>query len=122
MATNKRSQATAAIMQRFNDVFQHHDPSELGALVAEDCIIENTVPAPDGARYAGHDACVALWSGIATAPGTHFDIEETFIAGDRATIRWRYWWREGEQNSVRGVNLMRVCDGQIVEAMGYVKG
>jgi hypothetical protein len=25
-------------------------------------------------------------------------------------------------NSIRGVNLMRVADGQIVEAMGYVKG
>ncbi|MGZ6194899.1 MAG: nuclear transport factor 2 family protein, partial [Candidatus Binataceae bacterium] len=27
----------------------------------------------------------------------------------------------GESNSVRGVNLMRVRDGQIIEAMGYVK-
>lgn len=122
MATDKRSQATAAIMQRYNDVFQRHDPSELGALVAEDCIIENTVPAPDGARYVGRDACIALWSGIATAPGTRFDIEETFVAGDRATIRWRYWWGEEEARSVRGVNLMRVRDGLIVEAMGYVKG
>jgi hypothetical protein len=25
-------------------------------------------------------------------------------------------------NSIRGVNLMRVADGRIVEAMGYVKG
>ncbi|CAH2409168.1 hypothetical protein [Mesorhizobium escarrei] len=25
-------------------------------------------------------------------------------------------------NSIRGVNLMRVADGLIVEAMGYVKG
>jgi ketosteroid isomerase-like protein len=109
-------------MQRFNDAFQRHDPSELGALVAEDCIIENTVPAPDGARHVGRDACVALWSGIATTPGTRFDLEETFVAGDRATIRWRYRWGEGEESSVRGVNLMRVRDGLIVEAMGYMKG
>ena len=84
-------------MQRFNDVFQRHDPSGLAALVAEHCVIENTVPAPDGARYVGRDACVGLWSGIATAPGTRFDLEETFVAGDRATIRWRYWWGEGEE-------------------------
>ena len=122
MATDKRSQATAEIMERFNDVFQRHDPSGLGALVAEDCIIENTVPAPDGARYVGRDACVALWSGIATSPSTRFDLEETFVAGERATIRWRYWWGEDEERSVRGVNLMRVRDGLIVEAMGYVKG
>ena len=54
-------------------------------------------------------------------PGAHFDLEEVCVAGDRAIIRWRYWWGEGESNSVRGVNLMRVRDGLIVEAMGYVK-
>jgi hypothetical protein len=47
-------------------------------------------------------------------------LEETFVAGDRATIRWRLWMADG--NSLRGVNLMRVADGRIVEAMGYVKG
>jgi len=115
----KQSTTTADIIQRYNDVFQRHDPSGLAALVAEDCVIENTTPAPDGARYVGRDACVALWTGIATAPGTRFDIEDIIVAGERATIRWRYWWGEG--NSVRGVNLMRVCDGLIIEAMGYVK-
>lgn len=114
------SRQTAEIMQRFNDVFQLHDPSALPELVAEDCIIENTVPAPDGARYAGREACIGLWSAIATQPGTRFDLEETFVAGDRATIRWRYCMADG--NSLRGVNLMRVAGGRIVEAKGYVKG
>ena len=40
---------------------------------------------------------------------------------DRAIILWRFCWGEGEQNSVRGVNLMRVRDGLIVEGRGYVK-
>jgi aromatic ring hydroxylase len=63
---------------------------------------------------------VRLWSAIASEPGTRFDVEETFVSGERATIRWRYWRADG--NSIRGVNLMRVADGLIVEAMGYVKG
>jgi ketosteroid isomerase-like protein len=117
-----QSTETAEIMRRFNDAFQHQDPAALTELVAEDCFIENTVPAPNGARYVGRKACVELWQGIAVAPGTHFDLEEVLVAGDRATIRWRYWWGEGESNSVRGVNLMRVRDGLIVEARGYVKG
>ncbi|RUT98326.1 nuclear transport factor 2 family protein [Mesorhizobium sp. USDA-HM6] len=120
IAAAKRSTETAAIMRRYNDVFQRHDPSALDELVADDCVIENTTPAPDGARRAGKAACVELWSAIATAPGTRFDLEETFVAGDRATIRWRFWMSDG--SSLRGVNLMRVADGQIVEAMGYVKG
>ncbi|MBZ9723041.1 nuclear transport factor 2 family protein [Mesorhizobium sp. CO1-1-11] len=118
--TANRSGETAEIMRRYNDVFQRHDPSALDDLVAQHCVIENTTPAPDGARRAGKAACVELWSAIATAPGTRFDLEETFVAGDRATIRWRYWMADG--NSLRGVNLMRVADGRIVEAMGYVKG
>jgi hypothetical protein len=89
--------------------------------VAEDCVIENTVPAPNGSRRVGRDACVALWREIATTPGTRFDLEDVVVAGDRAIIRWRFWWGEGEASSVRGVNLMRVRDGRIVEAMGYVK-
>ncbi|ESW65375.1 hypothetical protein X771_21085 [Mesorhizobium sp. LSJC277A00] len=117
---NDLSRQTAEIMRRFNDVFQLHDPSALAELVAQDCVIENTVPAPDGARHAGKEACIDLWSAIATQPGTRFDLEETFVAGERATIRWRYFMADG--NSIRGVNLMRVADELIVEAMGYVKG
>ena len=43
------------------------------------------------------------------------------MSGDRATIRWRYRFGAGDENSVRGVNLMEVRDGKIVEALGYVK-
>ncbi len=120
IAEAKRSGETAEIMRRYNDVFQCHDPSALDELVAEGCVIENTTPAPDGANCVGKTACVELWSAIATGPGTRFDIEETYVAGDRATIRWRFWMADG--SSLRGVNLMRVADGKIVEAMGYVKG
>ncbi|WP_414639849.1 nuclear transport factor 2 family protein [Arenibaculum sp.] len=68
------------------------------------------------------DACLELWRRIATQPGTRFEPEDVTVMGDRAIIRWRYFWGEGEDGCVRGVNLMRVRDGLIVEAMGYVKG
>jgi ketosteroid isomerase-like protein len=116
------SENTAEIIRRFNTAFLEHDPALLDDLVAEDCVIENTVPAPDGARHIGRDACLKLWQGIASETGTHFDLEDVFAAGDRAIIRWRYRWGEQEGESVRGVNLMRVRGDLIVEAMGYVKG
>jgi ketosteroid isomerase-like protein len=121
-ATGVNCNEISEIIRRFNDVFLQHDPSALDELVAEDCVIENTQPAPNGARLVGREACIARWREIATTPGTHFDLEDVVIAGDRAIIRWRYWWGEGESNSVRGVNLMRVEDGRIIDAMGYVKG
>lgn len=113
---------TAEVIRRFNDVFQRHDPSVLPEIVSDDCVIENTTPAPDGERYVGRDACVSLWTRIATSPGTRFDLEDVVVAGERATIRWRLFWGDHEERSVRGVNLMRVQGGQITEALGYVKG
>lgn len=114
--------STSEVIRRYNDVFQRHDPAGLRELIAPNCVIENTNPAPNGSRHVGREACFDLWQRIATTPGIEFDIEEVVITGDRATIRWRLHWGEGESKSVRGVNLMRVLDGQIVEAFGYVKG
>lgn len=120
--TAMQSNETTEIIRRFNDVFQLNDPAALEELVGDECVIENIRPAPNGARQVGREACIATWKEIATTPGTHFDLEDVVVAGDRAIIRWRYWWGEGESNSVRGVNLMRVQEGRIIEAMGYVKG
>lgn len=113
---------TADVIRRFNDVFLRHAPAELAEIVSTDCVIENTTPGPDGARYVGRAACLSLWSRIATEPGLRFEVEDVVVAGERATIRWRMCWGGGAEDSVRGVNLMRVHDGRIIEALGYVKG
>lgn len=117
-----RSGLTAEIMQRFNDGFLRHDPGVFAVLVAEDCVIENTQPAPDGSRHVGRAACLAVWEAIAANTAAHFELEDVVAMDDRAIIRWRYFWGDGAVDSVRGVNLMRVKDGLIVEALGYVKG
>lgn len=41
--------------------------------------------------------------------------------GDRAIIRWRFRFGRDAENSVRGVNLVHVREGQVVEALGYAK-
>jgi ketosteroid isomerase-like protein len=113
---------TLQIMNQFNAAFQKHDPSLLEGLLAEDCVLENSGPAPDGSRHVGRAACLEFWSGIAANTDANFEPEEVWAAGDRAIIRWRLRWGPGESDSVRGVNLMRLRDGLIVEGMGYVKG
>jgi ketosteroid isomerase-like protein len=112
---------TAEIIRRFNNAFLHHDADELDDLVGEDCVMEAIQPAPDGARYEGRDACLAFWQALVNDRGTQFEPEEVTVAGDRATIRWRYRYGPGDADYVRGVNLMRVRDGAIVEALGYSK-
>jgi hypothetical protein len=125
--TDPESAATERLLKRFNEVFETHDPSALAEIVGDDCVIENTRPAPDGDRYVGKEACIALWTEIATNQGItnqgiHFENEEIFARGDRGELRWRLVWGPAPENSVRGVNLMRVSGGKIVEARGYVKG
>lgn len=119
---DRESAQTAEILARFNQVFLSHDPSALQDLVADDCVIENTQPAPDGSRHEGKAACLQLWTGIATNSDIWFETERIIARGDRGEIRWRLRWGPMHNDSVRGVNLMRVRDGQIVEAAGYVKG
>ena len=54
---------------------------------------------------------------LASGPTIPFEVEHVDVDGDRAVIRWRV---TGAQN-YRGVNLMRLRDGKIVEALGYGK-
>ena len=106
------SRETETILQRFNQVFLTHSPAALDELVSDDCVIENTQPAPNGSRHEGKAACVALWTQIATMPGTHFEPESIIARGDRGEIRWRLVWGPDYASSVRGVNLMRVRNGR----------
>ncbi|HVX05678.1 MAG TPA: nuclear transport factor 2 family protein [Rhodanobacteraceae bacterium] len=112
---------TKEVIRRFHEAFERHDPKAMEDLVSDDCVIENTGPAPDGARLVGKAACLANWQNLAGSAGSWFVREEVFVVGERAVIRWRYCWGDGDNQSIRGLNLMRVRHGRIVEAMGYVK-
>lgn len=112
---------TSEVIQRFNDAFLHHDPDQLDELVAAQCVMEAIQPAPDGARYEGRAACLAFWRALAGDRATQFEPEQVIVAGDRANIRWRYRYGAGAADYVRGVTLIQVQDGKIVEAVGYSK-
>ncbi|WP_198664508.1 nuclear transport factor 2 family protein [Jiangella endophytica] len=98
-----------------------HDPELLTDLIADDCVIEGSGPAPDGVRREGGRACLARWSELAGNRALRFTPEPAEIHGDLAVQPWLLQWGDGEQDSVRGVNLIRIRGGRIVEARGYVK-
>jgi len=106
---------TATVIDQYNTAFLERAPEKLVNLIADDCVMEGTGPAPDGNRWTGYDECLAGRQGLATDPSIRFEVEH--VDGDRAVIRWRV---TGARN-YRGVNLMRVRDGKIVEALGYGK-
>jgi len=117
---------TASTVDRFNDAFNRHDVDAIMALMTDDCVFENTEPAPDGQRYAGQAAVRQCWEELfAAAPGAVFTAEEQFVSGDRAVVRWTYRWSKdepGQPGHVRGVDILTVRDGKIAEKLSYVKG
>lgn len=109
----------------FNDAFNRHDVPAMMALMTDDCVFENTSPAPDGTRYAGKAAVTQFWQDFFHAsPEAHIQIEEIFGMGWRCVMRWRYDWvgAAGQRGHVRGVDIFTVKDGLISEKLSYVKG
>ncbi len=45
--------STLEVINQFNEAFNRHDVQAMMALMTEDCIFENTYPAPDGERFSG---------------------------------------------------------------------
>ncbi|WP_030343420.1 nuclear transport factor 2 family protein [Streptomyces sp. NRRL S-1022] len=112
---------TSEVVHRFNRAFLERDTSSLAELIAEDCVMESRGPAPDGARYEGLAECLEFCRSLVEDRAGRFEPEAVVVTGERATVRWRYRFGDGPADSVRGVNLVLVRDGRIVESLGYGK-
>jgi ketosteroid isomerase-like protein len=113
------------IVLDFNQAFNRHDVAGMMRLMSDDCIFENTHPAPDGTAYSGKEAVTQFWKDFFDeSPQAHIDIEDIFGMGNHCIIRWRYNWvdQDGNQGHVRGVDIFQVRDGFIFEKFSYVKG
>jgi predicted SnoaL-like aldol condensation-catalyzing enzyme len=109
----------------FNDAFNRHDVAGMMGLMSEDCIFENTSPAPDGTVYKGKAAVTDFWEEFfRNSPQAHIQVEDLIGYRDRCIMLWRYSWLdlEGIEGHVRGVDIYRFKDGLISEKLSYVKG
>jgi ketosteroid isomerase-like protein len=123
--TDPETDATVAVVRRFLDAFGRHDVDGVMAAMTDDCVFENTWPAPDGERHIGQAAVRRFWERFfRETPSAAFETEEVFAGGARCVVRWRYRWRnaDGSAGHVRGVDLLRVRDGKVAEKLSYVKG
>jgi ketosteroid isomerase-like protein len=109
-----------AVVERFNEAFNRHDLDTVMQLMTEDCVFEDTVPPPDGARHEGAAAVRAAFDDFfRSSPEAHFEAEEQFGFDEHAVVRWVFTWNGGH---VRGVDVIRVKDGKVAEKLAYVKG
>jgi predicted SnoaL-like aldol condensation-catalyzing enzyme len=122
----KRIETALRVVLDFNDAFNRHDVAGMMALMTDDCIFDNTAPAPDGTLYSGKEAVTRFWQDFFhESPHAHIEIEEAFGLGNsRCVMRWRYTWVDasGMQGHVRGVDIFKVREGLICEKLSYVKG
>jgi ketosteroid isomerase-like protein len=125
MTVTEQDTETRAVIEAFNEAFGRHDVDAIMALMTDDCVFENTFPAPDGERYEGQAPVRAFWTQFfAQSPAARIDAEDLFVSGDRAAMPWRYSWVDahGAMGHVRGVDIFRVRDGKVAEKFSYVKG
>ena len=124
-ARMSKVEAGVRLVLAFNDAFNRHDVPGMMELMSDDCVFENTDPAPDGTRYSGKEAVTGFWLDFfRDSPQAHIDIEEIFGLGNRCVMRWKYEWedRAGQKGHVRGVDVYELRDGLIRQKLSYVKG
>jgi predicted SnoaL-like aldol condensation-catalyzing enzyme len=120
-----RLETSIRIVLEFNGAFNRHDVPGMMQLMSDDCVFENTNPAPDGTVYSGKEAVTQYWQDFfRESPNAHIEIEEIFGFGYRCIMRWRYDWVDvaGKKEHVRGVDIFQVKNGAIYEKLSYVKG
>ena len=119
-AKMSKVEAGIRIVLEFNDAFNRHDVDGMMRLMSEDCVFENTAPAPDGTVYSGKESVTQFWREFFhESQQAHIDIEDIFGMGYRCVMRWKYTWVDGH---VRGVDIFKVEEGLIREKLSYVKG
>jgi ketosteroid isomerase-like protein len=120
-----QSKETIAAVHHFNQAFFSQDIEAVMAAVTDDCVFENTYPAPDGTRYEGKEAVRGAFEEFfRLSPAAQFTIEEIVALGDRCVMRWLYQWldEDGRAGYVRGVDLFLIRAGLVSEKLSYVKG
>jgi ketosteroid isomerase-like protein len=113
--------STADVLVRFNQAFLNHDPAALEDLIAPDCVIERAQPTAEGTHWVGRSACLASWQAIAANRAGVFTLEDVVVMGERGLIFWEYRTGPDPSDVSRGLNVMTVRNGLIVEGRGYMK-
>jgi steroid delta-isomerase-like uncharacterized protein len=120
-----RVESATRIVLEFNEAFNRHDVEGMMKLMSEDCVFENTYPAPNGTVYSGKKAVTQFWQDFfRESPSAHIEIEEIFGHGLRCVMRWKYKWTDatGQAGHVRGIDVFQLKEGLICEKLSYVKG
>ena len=103
--TEMSTKQTLEAVEKFNAAINNHDINAVMNAMTDDCVFDNTNPAPDGSRFAGASAVRAFWEKFFSSnPDAKFETEEIFATGDRC------------------VDVFKIRNGKVAEKLAYVKG
>jgi predicted SnoaL-like aldol condensation-catalyzing enzyme len=113
------------IVIEFTEACNRRDIAGMLRLMSDDCVYENSIPAPDGTLYSGKEAISQFWEDFyRQPPQAHIEIEELFGLGFRCVMRWRFEWVDtaGKKGYIRGVDIFKFKNNLISEQLSYIKG
>jgi ketosteroid isomerase-like protein len=116
---------TIKIVHELEEALNRRDIDAFMALITDDCVFENTSPAPDGGRYEGRSAIrTFLEEFFQSTPSIAFKTEDLFASGNRCVVRWVFHWinSAGEHGHMRGVDVFHIRNGKMAKDFAYVKG
>ena len=110
----------------WQDAWDNHDLEGVMELLHKNILFENWT----GAQVTGKENLRKAWAPwFEDHGGFHFTTEDIFIdeAEQKALVRWILDWpsrisgHEGRQEIRRGVDIIRLQDGKIIEKLTYSK-
>ncbi len=116
---------TIKVSELFGEAINRRDLDAVMALIADDCVFENTSPPPDGERLEGRAAIRAFWENLFRGTrSVDFRTEDLLACADYCVARWTYHWANvaDERGHIRGIDVIRVQDGKVTANYSYVKG
>lgn len=113
--------ANAAGFAAFNDAFMRQDVDGIMDAMSDDPIFDAPNPLPDGTCFKGKLFVRAAWM-LVFAYGVKFEIEESFVTGDRGVLRWMASREvDGKTISVRGADVFHLKNGKVAAKLTYSK-
>jgi ketosteroid isomerase-like protein len=121
----EKIESASRIVMSFIEAFNRHDIPAIMHFISQDCLFEDSSPAPDGTALTGKPAIGQYYQTFfARFPQAHLKAEELLGYGIRCILRWRLDWTDpsGNPAHLRGIDLFRVQQDLIGEKLSYVKG
>lgn len=117
------TEATLAVVTRFENGFNARDWDATMADMTEDCVFEHVAPAAASfGRHEGQEAVRAVWESMDHHfPGFTQEIHGIFASGNQACCRYVLRWKnaDGTDGALHGVDVLTVRDGKIAEKLTY---